>query len=194
VPFAGGDMKYTDVNGDKVIDNKDRVVTGNPNPDITGSFSTNFAYKRFSMQGLFTFSVGNELYNGLRYNLEKMSGVENQTIAVENRWKTEGQQTEVPKATWGDPMGNSEFSSRWIEDGSFFRLKTLVLSYDLSRDKWNYIKSLKVYTTFNNLFTLTKYLGYDPEFSATGSVFGKGADVALTPQFKSMQLGIRLGL
>lgn len=193
-PFAGGDMKYTDINGDKVIDNKDRVVIGNPNPDVTGSFSTNFTYKRFSVQGLFTFSVGNDLYNGLRYNLEKMSGVENQTIAVENRWRTEGQQTDVPKATWADPMGNSEFSSRWIEDGSYFRLKTFVISYDLSRDKWNYLKSLKIYATFNNLFTLTKYLGYDPEFSATASVFGKGADVALTPQFKSMQLGIRLGL
>ena len=109
VPFKGGDMRFTDTNGDKVIDDKDRMVIGNPNPDLTGSFTANFTYKRFSLQGLFNFSVGNDLYNGVRYNLEKMSGYENQSVAVENRWRAEGQQTDMPKATWGDPMGNAEF-------------------------------------------------------------------------------------
>ncbi|HEX8017198.1 MAG TPA: SusC/RagA family TonB-linked outer membrane protein, partial [Flavobacterium sp.] len=126
VPFAGGDMRFTDTNGDKVIDDKDRMIIGNPNPDLTGSITTNFTYKRFSLQGLFTFSVGNDLYNGVRYNLEKMSGYENQSTAIANRWRAEGQQTDIPKATWGDPMGNASFSDRWIEDGSYLRLKTLV--------------------------------------------------------------------
>ena len=194
VPFAGGDMRFTDTNGDKVIDDKDRMVIGNPNPDLTGSITTNFTYKRFSLQGLFTFSVGNDLYNGVRYNLEKMSGYENQSTAIANRWRAEGQQTDIPKATWGDPMGNASFSDRWIEDGSYLRLKTLVLGYDFNVEKMNYIKAIKIYATANNLFTLTDYLGYDPEFSATSSIFGQGADIGLAPQFTSFQLGLRLGL
>jgi TonB-linked SusC/RagA family outer membrane protein len=194
VPFTAGDMRFIDVNGDKVIDNNDRMVIGNPNPDVAGSFSTNITYKRFSLQGLFTFSVGNDIYNGLRYNLEKMSGYENQSAAVVNRWRAEGQQTDIPKATWGDPMGNAEFSDRWIEDGSYLRLKTLVLGYDFKVNDANYVKYIKLYATANNLVTFTKYLGYDPEFSATSSIFGQGTDIGLAPQFTSIQLGLRLGL
>ncbi|SHG46915.1 TonB-linked outer membrane protein, SusC/RagA family [Flavobacterium fluvii] len=194
VPFKGGDMRYTDTNGDKVVDDKDRVVIGNPNPDVTGSISTNFTYKRFSLQGLFNFSVGNDIYNGVRYNLEKMSGYENQSIAVQNRWRTEGQVTDMPKATWGDPMGNAEFSDRWIEDGSYLRLKSLVLGYDFNVEKMNYIKAIKIYATANNLFTVTDYLGFDPEFSATSSIFGQGTDIGLAPQYRTFQLGLRLGL
>lgn len=194
VPFAGGDMRFTDTNGDKVIDNNDRMVIGNPNPDFTGSISASLTYKRFSLQGLFNFSVGNDLYNGVRYNIEKMSGYENQSVAVENRWRAEGQQTSMPKAVWGDPMGNAAFSDRWIEDGSYLRLKTLVLGYDFNVEKMKYIKAIKIYATANNLFTLTDYLGYDPEFSATSSIFGQGADVGLTPQYRTFQLGLRLGL
>ena len=194
VAFGAGDMRFTDTNGDKVIDDKDRVIIGNPNPDFTGSINTNLTYKRISIQGLFNFSVGNDIYNGLRYNLEKMSGYENQSVAVANRWKAEDQVTTIPKATWGDPMGNASFSNRWIENGSYLRLKTLVLGYDFLVDTSKSIKSIKLYATAENLFTLTKYLGYDPEFSATSSIFGQGADLGLTPQFKTFQLGLRLGL
>jgi len=194
VPFSGGDMRFRDVNGDKIIDDKDRVVIGNPNPDVMGSFNANFTYKRFSLQGLFNFSVGNDLYNGVRYNLEKMSGYENQSTAIVNRWRAEGQQTDIPKATWGDPMGNAEFSDRWIEDGSYLRLKTLVLGYDFKVNEAKHLKYLKLYATANNLFTVTKYLGFDPEFSATSSIYGQGADIGLVPQFTSYQLGLRLGL
>lgn len=194
VPFTAGDMQFVDKNGDNIIDNNDRMVIGNPNADLLGSFSTNITYKRFSLQTLFNFSIGNDIYNGLRYNLEKMSGYENQSTAVANRWRAEGQQTDMPKATWGDPMGNAEFSNRWIEDGSYLRLKTLVLGYDFKVNDMNYIKYIKLYATANNLLTFTKYLGYDPEFSATSSIFGQGTDIGLAPQFRTFQLGLRLGL
>ncbi|MEY2868620.1 MAG: hypothetical protein RIR01_1080, partial [Bacteroidota bacterium] len=137
---------------------------------------------------------GNDIYNGLRNNLEEMSGYENQTVAVANRWVAEGQQTDIPKATWGDPMGNADFSSRWIEDGSYLRLKTLVLGYDFKVNDANYVKYIKLYATANNLLTFTKYLGYDPEFSPTSSIFGQGTDIGLAPQFRTVQLGLRLGL
>lgn len=193
LPFSGGDVIFEDLNGDNIIDESDRRVIGNPNPDLIGSISTNFSYKRLSISGLFNFSLGNDLYNGVRQNLEKMSGYENQSIAINNRWVAEGQQTSIPKATWGDPLGNASFSSRWIEDGSYLRLKTVVISYDIELDS-NYIKYMKIYASGNNLFTITDYLGFDPEFSATSSIFGQGADIGLIPQFMTIQLGLRLGL
>lgn len=191
--FEGGDMIFEDLNNDNIIDENDRKVIGNPNPNISGGISANFTYKRLSVSGLFNFSIGNDLYNGVRRSLEQMSGYENQSLAANNRWVAEGQQTTIPKATWGDPMGNASFSNRWIEDGSFLRLKTLVISYDVGVNS-NYLKYLKIYASGNNLFTITDYLGYDPEFSATSSIFGQGADIGLMPQFMTVQLGLRLGL
>jgi hypothetical protein len=122
-----------------------------------------------------------------------MSNVYNQTTAVLNRWKTNGEVTNMPKAIWGDPMGNSRFSSRWIEEGSYLRLRTLTVSYDVPF-KAGFFKYATVYATANNLFTLTNYKGYDPEFSATESIFGQGVDNTLEPQFRSVQMGFRVGL
>ena len=191
--FSGGDVIFTDLNDDNIIDDEDKVVIGNPNPDLFGSLSANFRWKRLSVSGLFNFSIGNDIYNAVRYNLEKMSGFENQSVAVNNRWIAEGQQTTIPRAVWGDPLGNASFSDRWIEDGSYLRLKTLVIAYDIDVDI-EHIKSVKIYASANNLFTLTDYLGYDPEFSATSSLFGQGADIGLMPQFRTVQMGLRLGL
>jgi hypothetical protein len=90
-------------------------------------------------------------------------------------------------------MGNSRFSSRWIEDGSYLRLRTVTLSYDVPF-KAGFFKYATLYATGNNLITLTDYKGYDPEFSATESVFGQGVDNTLEPQLKSVQIGFKLGL
>ncbi|SDL41426.1 TonB-linked outer membrane protein, SusC/RagA family [Pedobacter sp. ok626] len=193
VAFSGGDIRFTDVNGDKVIDENDRVVIGNPNPDFTGSFSNQFSYKNWSLDALFTFSYGNDLYNFTRANLESEKNYNNQSIAILNRWKMDGQVTDIPKATLNDPMGNSRFSDRWIEDGSYFRLRMLSLAYNVPL-KTKALKYVKVYATGNNLFVLTKYLGYDPEFSATGSIYTQGVDVPVEPQIRSFQLGVRIGL
>ncbi|MFN8253882.1 MAG: SusC/RagA family TonB-linked outer membrane protein [Ferruginibacter sp.] len=193
VAFKGGDAKFGDMNNDKIIDENDMVVLGSPNPDFYGSFWNKFTYKRFTLSTLFTFVSGNEIYNYTRSQLEGMSNVYNQTNAVLNRWRTNGQVTDIPKATWGDPMGNARFSSRWIEDGSYLRLRTATLSYDVPF-KPGFFKYATVYATGNNLFTLTKYKGYDPELSATESIFGQGVDNTLEPQVRSVQLGFRLGL
>jgi hypothetical protein len=142
---------------------------------------------------LFTYSSGNDIYNYTRNQLEGMTGAYNQTNAVLNRWKTNGHQTDIPKATWGDPMGNSRFSNRWIEDGSYIRLRTVTLTYNLPLQS-KYFKSLSIYVTGNNLITLTKYKGFDPEFSATESIYGQGVDNTLEPQMRSAQAGFKLGL
>jgi len=193
VPFKGGDMRFIDTNGDKIINGSDRVVIGNPNPDLFGSFNNSFAYKNWSLDVLVSFVLGNNIYNYTRAMLESGSNYYNQTDAMRNRWRGEGQLTNVPKAAYGDPMGNAQFSDRWIEDGSYLRLRTVNLSYNVPL-KIKAIKYAKIYATGNNLFTLTNYLGYDPEFSATGSIFTQGVDTTLEPQFRSVQLGVRIGL
>lgn len=192
-PFKGGDVRFADLNGDHVIDENDRTVIGNPNPDFYGSFSNRITYKQLSLDALFTFMSGNDVYNYTRNQLESMSNYSNQTKAVRNRWRTDGHITDIPKATWGDPMGNSRFSNRWIEDGSYLRLRTLTLSYQVPF-RPGFVKYAMVYVTGTNVFTLTKYKGYDPEFSATESVFGQGVDNTLEPQFRSVLLGLRIGL
>jgi hypothetical protein len=193
VPFTGGDIRFADLNGDHIIDENDRQVIGDPNPDLFGSGSGRVTWKKFSLDALFTFVQGNDVYNYTRQQLESMSDYANQIDAIRNRWRTNGHQTAIPKATWGDPMGNSRFSDRWIEDGSYLRLRTISLSYH-HPFKDGFMKYLDVYVTGNNVFTLTKYKGYDPEFSATESIFGQGVDNTLEPLTKSLLLGLRIGL
>lgn len=121
-----------------------------------------------------------------------MSGYNNQSLAVANRWRSDGQVTNIPRAAWGDPAGNARFSDRWIENGSYLRLRTVTLAYDIPLNT-TIVKYIKVYATGNNLFTWTKYLGYDPEFSNTNNIFGQGIDLSLQPIYKTVQLGVRMG-
>lgn len=193
VPFKGGDVKFVDVNGDKLIDNRDRQIIGNPNPKYFGSIFTRLEWKRFALEALFTFTQGNDVYNYTRRQLESESNYNNQTLAVVNRWRSDGQVTTVPRASLGDPLGNSRFSDRWIEEGSYLRLRTASLSYNLPI-KAGFLRYSVLYLTGNNLFTLTKYLGFDPETSATPNPFRQGADITLEPQFRSVQAGLRFGL
>lgn len=191
-PFRGGDIRFVDENNDHLIDSRDQVVIGNPNPKLSGGISTGLSWRNWSAEALFTFSEGNDIYNYDRAQLESMKGFENQSVAVVNRWKAEGQQTSIPRAAWGDPSGNARFSDRWIEKGSYLRLRTASLSYNLPV-KASALKYIKIYATGNNLVTWSRYLGYDPEFAASNSLFAQGIDFGMEPEFSSVQLGIRLG-
>ena len=192
--FKAGDIQFADLNGDKVIDANDRSAIGNPNPDFVGGITSRWVYKNFAIDALFTFSQGNDAFNYIRYKLESVSTTENQLISVNNRWRTDGQVTNMPKATFGDPMGNSRFSDRWIEDASYFRLRTLSLSYNVPIRKPKFFTGINIYLAAQNLFTLTAYKGFDPEFSARPSVFAQGIDTGLDPIFRSATFGVRLGL
>jgi hypothetical protein len=193
VAFNGGDVRFIDVNGDKLIDDRDRQVIGDPNPDFFGSIVNSLSWKSFSLETFFSFTQGNDIYNYTRRQLESQSNFNNQTTAVLNRWRNDGQTTSMPRASLGDPLGNSRFSDRWIEDGSYFRLRSATLSYNLPI-KTNFLRYSVLYVTGNNLFTLTKYLGYDPEMNGTSSALGQGVDITLEPQFKSVQIGVKFGL
>ena len=196
--FGAGDVIFEDVadaNGvkDHIINEQDKQVIGNPNPDLYGSVTSKFTYKNISLSALFTYSYGNDVYNYHRSQLEAGTNYNNQSAAMLNRWTSEGQQTLQPKAVFGDPMGNGRFSDRWIEDGSYLRLKTLTASYELPI-KSNFIEGVNLWISANNLFTLTNYLGNDPEFSAGNSVLFQGVDAGLLPMSRSYYLGIKLNL
>lgn len=193
VTFQAGDIHFADLNGDGIINSLDRTIIGDPNPDVTGAFNARIQYKRFTLDAVATFSLGNDVYNYLRAQLEGMTGLENQSQAVMNRWRFNDQQTEIPRLTYGDPYGNSRFSDRWIEDGSYLRLKSVTLSYDIPF-RAGFFKSALVYLQGNNLLTFSKYLGYDPEFSAGISPLYQGIDLGMVPQYKSVFVGVKLGL
>lgn len=191
--FGGGDMRFVNMNDDEYIDEKDRVVIGDPNPDIYGGLNTRILWKNFTLSAQFTYSVGNDIYNYSRRALESMSGMENQTEAILNRWRMDGQVTSVPKVTFGDPMQNARFSDRWIEDGSYLKFKNLTLAYDVPIKK-GIITGLQVYAVAENLCTWTAYKGYDPESSISANPLSYGIDSFTTPQVRTFYVGLKLGL
>ena len=194
VQFKAGDVRFQEILVDGIIDENDMQVIGDPNPDFFGSFSTNIKYRRVTLSALFRYSYGNDIYNYTRRNLESMSGWENQTKSVLNRWRVEGQQTDVPKLSYGDPMGNSRFSDRWIEDGSYIKLKNINLSYDFPL-KSQIFTDLMIYACAENLFTITKYKGYDPEvICSSTNPLSYGIDAFSTPNARTFYIGVKIGL
>jgi len=194
VPFEAGDVIFVDKDGNGEINADDRFVIGDPNPDIYGNISLKLHYKKnWMLAANFSYSVGNDIYNYQRSVLEGCSQFVNQTTAVTRRWTTEGQVTDIPKATYSDPMGNGRFSDRWIEDGSYLKLKNVTLSYKVPIQN-EYIQGLTVWAAANNLFTLTKYLGPDPEISCGNSVLYQGIDAGFLSSGRSIHLGVKINL
>jgi TonB-linked SusC/RagA family outer membrane protein len=191
--FQGGDVKFTDLNGDRIIDAQDRQIIGSAQPKYHGGITNRIRISKFTIDALMTYVVGGDVVNMLRYQLETAAGYGNQLASVANRWRAEGQVTDMPRAAFGDPSGNARFSDRWIEDGSYLRLRALTLSYDLQFGD-RFLKNATLYLTGNNLLTFTKYMGYDPEFSAGNSPALHGIDSGLDPLFRSATFGIRMGL
>ena len=191
--FGAGDVIFDDVHKDGIIDAQDKQIIGNPNPKLYGTISNKFSYKKLTLSALFTYSYGNDVYNYQRSQLEAGIDYSNQSTAMLSRWVTEGQVTSQPKAVYGDPMGNSRFSDRWIEDGSYIRLKTIMLSYNIPI-KNNFIEGVNIWVSAENVFTLTKYTGADPEFSAQNSVLYQGVDPGLVPKSRSYYIGLKFNL
>ncbi|MCR5132094.1 MAG: SusC/RagA family TonB-linked outer membrane protein [Prevotella sp.] len=191
--FGAGDIHFADLNGDNQISEADRTFIGDPNPDIYGNIFTSLAYKRFKLDVNFNYSLGNDVYNYMRSQLEGGSRFMNQTTALTRRWQTEGQVTDIPKVTFQDPMGNSRFSDRWIEDGSYLKLKTITLSYTLPMHS-TLLQGFQFWIQANNLLTFSKYLGADPEFSMTSNVIGQGIDLGRLPLSRSFVAGVKINL
>lgn len=191
--FGAGDVWFDDLDGNGIIDQRDRQVIGDPNPDLTGSWSNRFTYRRFTLGVLFTFSLGGDIYNYQRQQLESMTNLWNQSRAVLNRWKNDGQQATMPRATYGDPMGNARFSDRWIEDGSYLKLANVSLSYDVPYSN-SYIQGITLWAAATNLYTFTRYLGVDPEVSYQSGTLYQGIDNGLVAHGRSFYLGAKINL
>ena len=191
--FKAGDMNFVDRDGNHVIDANDRTVIGDPNPDIYGNIHTTASWKNLTLTAVFNYSLGNDIFNYQRMLLEGGTYFLNQTTAMKSRWTTEGQQTAYPRAEYNDPMGNSRFSDRWIENGSYLRMSNLTLSYYLPIQS-TYLQGITIFGNVTNLFTITKYLGSDPDCAIAGSILTQGIDRGLLGQGRSFSLGVNINL
>ncbi|MDE5788657.1 MAG: TonB-dependent receptor, partial [Bacteroidaceae bacterium] len=194
--FQSGDIRFVDQNGDGVIDDADKVVIGNPNPDIYGNLYTSLTWKNLRLDVNFKYSLGNDIYNYQRSVLEGLNTTYNQTTAALARWTYEGQQTTMPKVCYKDSedwRNNERMSDRWIEDGSYLKLKNVRLTYTLPYSN-NWLQGLKIWAEGNDLLTVTKYLGTDPEMSARNSALYQGIDNGLLPHGRSFNIGLSINL
>lgn len=193
--FKAGDVHFIDQNNDGKISELDKVVIGDPNPDIYGNIFATVNYKNLTLTMGWNYSLGNDVYNYQRSILNSGSTFYNQQVAEVAHWRYEGQQTDYPRLAYGDPMGNNRFSDRWIEDGSYLRLKTLNLSYKVPvPGSWTWLQGLTIWAQANNLLTFTKYLGSDPEFSIGNGVLYQGIDCGNIAQGRSFQCGVKINL
>ncbi len=191
--FKGGDAIYEDVNYDGNINQLDVVYLGNSLPKLTGGFGFRLSYDRWSLNAQFNYRVDYDIVNLARLNMESMSSNNNQSQAVNYRWRKEGDITTIPRAMISSssvPNYNTMISDRFVEDGTFLRLNYLQLSYSLPQRMAQKIglSGLRFYLSGNNLFCLTKYSGVDPELSYGG--YSVTTDESQTPRSKSYTFGV----
>ncbi len=198
-PNAGlGDVVFQDLNDDGKITELDMTYLGSASPKMTGGFNMNMAYKGFDLVLFISGSYGNEIVNAMYQTLYSTKMFEtniSRDMAV-NHWSPENPTSDVPRLNAADLNKNNEnFSDRYVEDGSYLRLKNLQLGYSLPAGitEKMHIKNLRIYTSLDNLLTLTKYSGLDPElFGLYGSPFHYGVDMVNYPQPRSYSFGINL--
>ncbi|HEX3008903.1 MAG TPA: TonB-dependent receptor [Bacteroidales bacterium] len=204
---AAGDIKFKNLNTDNVINDDDRTWLGSYLPDFTYGLNFSANYKNFDVSLFLQGVYGNEIYNGTKVITQGMKRLFNQEVDVLDAWKTPGQKTDIPRAVDGDPNKNTRTSDRFIEDGSYMRIKNLTVGYTLAKmpSFWgNAISGLRIYVTAQNLLTLTKYTGYDPEVASrdnntlldatarNNNTLLNGVDFGQYPQPRTLIIGARL--
>ncbi len=160
-----GDVRFEDMSGDKIIDSKDLTFIGSPIPDFTFGFTNNFRYRNLDLSIFLQGSYGAEIYNFMKWQLERMNNVYyNQSTAVMDRYTATNKNGTLPRFT-NTNTNNTAMSDRYVEDGSYIRVQNITLGYRLPKTLINKLKmnNLRVYATVQNLYTFTKYSGYDPE-------------------------------
>lgn len=195
-----GDIRFVDVNGDGTIDANDRTFLGHYLPDFTYGLNFSANYKNFDFSMFVQGVYGNQIFNLLRFHTEGMTRLFNASEVVLDRWTPENTNTDVPRAVNGDPNRNARASSRWIEDGSYLRIKNLSLGYNvptplLDQISKGSISKVRLYVAAQNLLTITNYTGYDPEIAArTGinTTLGLGIDYGQYPAPRTFTGGIQL--
>lgn len=185
-----GELMYVDKNDDGFINASDRAYIGDPNPDFTYGMTNMFSYKNFSLSVLLQGTYGNDIFNVSRIESEGMYDAKNQSKRIIERWRRPGMITSIPKAGY-----DMKISSYFVEDGSYLRIKDITLSYDFNMDWMRKIgvRKIQPYATVTNLFTFTKYLGFDPEVNQWGNSGNvQGMDYGTYPQTRSFIFGINV--
>ena len=191
--FNGGDAIYEDINHDGQINALDIVYLGSSLPKLTGGFGFSINYGNWRFNTQFTYRVGNKILNRARLHAEAMIGNDNQSQAVNYRWRKEGDITSIPRAMYGSNSNyNTLISDRFVEDGSYLRMGYAQLSYNIPR---NWVTPIglnraSLYFSANNPFVITKYSGVDPDISSGG--YSPAIDNAQTPRSRSYTLGITI--
>lgn len=193
---APGDLMFKDLNGDGIINASDREMIGNPWPKYEGGLTNNLSWKNFDATAFFNFSRGNDLFYAMgQYTDQQVSSGDNNRTTVLDRWRPDRTNTNQPRAIMGDPNQNSRNSSRWIEDGSFVRLKNLVLGYKLpaSLASRGGFRTARLYVQGQNVKTWTNYSGFDPEVNYAGDTsITRGTDFYTIPQSRVWTFGINV--
>lgn len=165
-----GDIRFRDLNNDGVITETDRTIIGNPNPSWLYSMTNRFTWRGFELSIYFQGVGGNKIYNRTRSAMESMSAAYNQFASTSGRWTGEGTSYSMPRAVWADPNGNNRISDRWVENGSYLRLKNITLAYNFP-DKWLHrigFENARLLFSCENVATITGYSGLDPEVGIDG--------------------------
>ncbi|MFZ4463071.1 MAG: SusC/RagA family TonB-linked outer membrane protein [Bacteroidales bacterium] len=186
-----GNLVYDDLNNDGSITASDITKIGDPNPDFTMGLTNNFSYKNFDLSVFLYMVQGNDVFNGTWIYLESGTGEDNQTTTMLRRWKQVGDITDVPR------VGDTYKSSRFIENGSFMRIKNVTLGYNFPRHMIEKVKlkSLRLYVSGQNLFTYTSYTGMDPEVNYySNDNIVMGTDFFTYPQSRTIMMGLNVGL
>ncbi len=196
--FELGDAMYDDVNHDGNINASDIVYLGNANPLFTGGFGSMISYRNFSFNSFFYFRYGNDIINRTRMNGEAMYNYDNQLRSTLRRWRNPGDDTDIPRALYQTGY-NFCGSDRFVEDGSFLRLKYITLTYRMPNRIANKLgcNSIRLSTTLNNLFAFTRYSGQDPEITIKSSddvIYTVGYDDSNTPRSKDVTLILAITL
>lgn len=185
---SAGDIRFKDINNDGVINDADRTYLGNPNPKFTYAMNNTFSYKGLDLSVFLQGVYGNDIFNANNVYQESMAVAQNQTERVLGRWVGAGTSNTIPRAIFNDPNKNSRISDRFVEDGSYLRIKTATLGYTVPK-AWMEkagISTARLYVTGQNLFTFTKYSGFDPEVAVNGIDFG------VYPVTRTISLGVNL--
>lgn len=199
--FQAGDAMYEDINHDGNINEQDIVYLGDYNPLFFGGFGPTVKYKNLTVNAWFYFRYGNDIINATRMNMEKMYDFDNQSKSALKRWRDpyEGEElSDVPDNLLPRALYKTGYnwlaSDRFVEDGSFLRLKTVTFRYNFPRKVANklYMEDLNCWLTLQNLFTWTNYTGQDPEVSTNGKLSEVGRDFSQTPRLKQFTFGLSL--
>jgi TonB-linked SusC/RagA family outer membrane protein len=200
--FTGGDLMYVDQNKDGVIDEADKVVVGRSQPKIYGGLNNTFTFKGFSLDVFLQYSLGNDVVNGTRWMLEQGGPFDNGLVSMARSWRTQGDVTDIPRigerTVDGRGSGINTYgqTSRWVEDGSYLRLKNVALNYNLPKPLSAKLRmsNIRLYVSGQNLLTFTRYKGYDPEFNNSTNVLLLGFDFMNYPLPRRVVGGINITL